>query len=571
MNVNAKGFFNKPENSTNQYTHEEVLSEVVFDKQEPHRICGLWRSPSITVQLFNVDLTYGNTTLIPYPTNNIYVSTYDDDSTNIDNTQKVLNNYTKTQTLNKWQWDALSTTSGKYETDSLTIQEISQEIRISSILTKTIAGKNYNFYSIPNPLSSSFLSGGYSQLRYRDSNTYWGFLYLWSIPMFKTEEECVLYVNDIIDDSTAVNKDEYFDPDADENDENDNDTDASKYDTSKFNEPQVTPMMVKGASNYYCVNVANVNAFVNWLWNDLIKEGSLSDFLLDSITKINGNMYQNITGLRLFPCNIKKHLTSVETTPIVIGRFSTDISVLDGSKYHPKIGSIDYVIPSAYKNFLDYPPYSTGLLYLPFCGLSPLDMNIFQPGKHLYIDAYVDITTGIIDYAVSVDSDEGGKTLIEQHTGTCGIEIPISYDNASNWLSDFVGNSVRTGIASISSKGATSLGEIASDASGALLDSLDTPTSYSVGSPSPSNGLYFPFEPALILRRPVYQRPSSYSSNVGYPCMKSIKPKSLRGYTIMENPVVKYGHSKNSDGDTILPTKNEMDMIYQALTSGVYL
>ena len=570
MDIDAKGFFNKPTSSTNQYVHEENISHVSFDS-EPHRICGLWNMTPPTVQLFTATLTYGKKIQIPYPLRQLYMSKYDDNGNDIPS-QKINQTYKLTQTENNWNWD-LAGVKGYYESGNNTINMQNYEYPLnanSDIKNKKINNVDYKYFAILNPLNSTFLAGDYSQLKYRDSDSNVGFSYSYSIPMFKTENECILYVNDIIDDSSAVNKDSYYDPDADENDENDNDKNASKFEPTPSNTPQVKPTDIQGASNYYCVNVANVNAFVNWLWNDLIKEGSLSDWLLDSITKINGNLYSCITGLRLFPCNISKHLASTEPTGINLGRFTTEFTVIDARSYNPKIGELEYTIPSGYNNFLDYQPYTTGLLYLPFVGFTQLDMTVFQPKSTMKIECYVDITTGVIDYVIYLKTDKG-YSLIEHHSGTCGIEIPMSYDNASNWLQNFVGGAIKDGVNTIGGKGATSLGEMAISATGGLLDSFETPTSYNVGAPSPSNGLYFPFRPHIVIKRPTYSRPKSYSKNVGYPCMKSLKPKSLSGYTVFQNPQLTFGHTENSEGQKVLPTKEEMDMLYQLMTEGVYL
>ena len=404
--------------------------------------------------------------------------------------------------------------------------------------------------------------------KYRDSYTLANWSCVMNLPIFYSEQKAVQFVNGLIDEDQADVPPHDFD--ADENDENDNDTNASKYEPTPPNNPQVRPTDIHGASNYYCVNAANVNAFVNWLWNDLIKEGSLSDWLLDSITKINGNLYSCITGLRLFPCNISKHLAVTETTGINLGRFTTEFQVIDARSYNPKIGELEYTIPSGYNNFLDYQPYTTGLLYLPFVGFTQLDMTVFQPKSTMKIECYVDITTGVIDYVIYLKTDNG-YSLIEHHSGTCGIEIPMSYDNAANWLQNFVGAAIKDGVNTIGGKGATSLGEMAISATGGLLDSFETPTSYNVGAPSPSNGLYFPFRPHIVIKRPTYSRPKSYSKNVGYPCMKSLKPKSLSGYTVFQNPQLTFGHTENSEGQKVLPTKEEMDMLYQLMTEGVYL
>ena len=408
----------------------------------------------------------------------------------------------------------------------------------------------------------------YNEQTYRDSYSIAKWSCVMDLPIFYSEQKAVQFVNGLIDEDQADEPPHDFD--ADENDENDNDTNASKYEPTPPNNPQVRPTDIHGASNYYCVNAANVNAFVNWLWNDLIKEGSLSDWLLDSITKINGNLYSCITGLRLFPCNISKHLAVTENTGINLGRFTTEFQVIDARSYKPKIGELEYTIPSGYNNFLDYQPYTTGLLYLPFVGFTQLDMTVFQPKSTMKIECYVDITTGVIDYVIYLKTDKG-YSLIEHHSGTCGIEIPMSYDNAANWLQNFVGGAIKDGVNTIGGKGATSLGEMAISATGGLLDSFETPTSYNVGAPSPSNGLYFPFRPHIVIKRPTYSRPKSYSKNVGYPCMKSLKPKSLTGYTVFQNPQLTFGHTENSEGQKVLPTKEEMDMLYQLMTEGVYL
>ena len=408
----------------------------------------------------------------------------------------------------------------------------------------------------------------YTIQEYRDSYTIANWSCVMNLPIFYDLGKAVQFVNGLIDEDQADEPPHDFD--ADENDENDNDTNASKYEPTPPNNPQVRPTDIHGASNYYCVNAANVNAFVNWLWNDLIKEGSLSDWLLDSITKINGNLYSCITGLRLFPCNISKHLAVTEPTGINLGRFTTEFTVIDARSYNPKIGELEYTIPAGYNNFLDYQPYTTGLLYLPFVGFTQLDMTVFQPKSTMKIECYVDITTGVIDYVIYLKTEKG-YSLIEHHSGTCGIEIPMSYDNAANWLQNFVGGAIKDGVNTIGGKGATSLGEMAISATGGLLDSFDTPTSYNVGAPSPSNGLYFPFKPHIVIKRPTYSRPKSYSKNVGYPCMKSLKPKSLSGYTVFQNPQLTFGHTENSEGQKVLPTKEEMDLLYQLMTEGVYL
>ena len=544
------------------YYRVNLTSEFEFEEgKKPWRVAGVLNPQPTTLQTYNENLQIdGSYSFYQYPIE-VYMSTLNEDEVSMgDSTRyKTKGIYTRR--------DYRHSFGGNWTEEDNTTDVYTSEYIDASFFSGEVQNKECRWFKIVDIIHAYEYTP--SSAEAYNSKEWFTVSWAENIPFFTSDDDAKLYVNGYIDDSTAFKK--AWDPDDDTNDENDNDTDSSKYDTTPFNNPQVTPMMISGANNYYCVNVANVNAFVQWLWDDLIKEGTLSEWLLDSITKISGNLYSCITGLKLFPCNIKKHLATVANTPLVLGRFSGGFEVIDASSYNCKIGSIEYKIPSGYNNFLDFQPYTTGVLYLPFVGFSQLDMTIFQPGKTMKIDCFVDITTGVIDYAVSLQNDKGGYSLIETHTGTCGINIPLSYDDASNWLQNFVGDSIKGGVNTIMSKGATSLGQIASDASGSLLDSFDTPTSYNVGSPSPCNGLFMPFEPHIVIRRPKYSRPSTYSKNVGYPCMKSYAPKDLSGFTIFQNPQITFGHTKNSEGQKVLPTKEEMDMLYQLMTEGVYL
>ena len=544
------------------YYRVNLTSEFEFEEgKKPWRVAGVLNPQPTTLQTYNENLQIdGSYSFYQYPME-VYMSTLNEDEAPMgDSTSyKTKGIYTRSDYRHSFDgnWTEEDNTTHAYTSASIDAPFFSGEVK----------NKECRWFKIVDIIHAYDDTPGSAEAY--NSKDWFNVSWSENIPFFTSDDDAKLYVNGYIDDSTAFRK--AWDPDADTNDENDNDTDSSKYDTTPFNTPQVTPMMISGANNYYCVNVANVNAFVQWLWDDLIKEGTLSEWLLDSITKISGNLYSCITGLKLFPCNIKKHLATVATTPLVLGRFSGGFEVIDATSYNCKIASIEYKIPSGYNNFLDYQPYTTGVLYLPFVGFSQLDMTIFQPGKTMKIDCFVDITTGVIDYAVSLQNDKGGYSLIETHSGTCGINIPLSYDDASNWLQNFVGDSIKGGVNTIMSKGATSIGQVVSDASGSLLDSFDTPTSYNVGSPSPCNGLFMPFEPHIVIRRPKYSRPSTYSKNVGYPCMKSYAPKDLSGFTIFQNPQITFGHTKNSEGQKVLPTKEEMDMLYQLMTEGIYL
>lgn len=71
--------------------------------------------------------------------------------------------------------------------------------------------------------------------------------------------------------------------------------------------------------------------------------------------------------------------------------------------------------------YLEKAPYCTGIVYLPFVGFVPIDMDIAAYYKNMTIDGAVDILTGDIAYNIRYG---GGK--VSTYNGNCATKIPIS-------------------------------------------------------------------------------------------------------------------------------------------------
>lgn len=441
--------------------------------------------------------------------------------------------------------------------------------------TSIISNKSYDFILIKeSPIIMSILNSAPSSKQGTNSHEWFDWNFSYNIPIFKTTDECVLYVNGLIDESTAILPPPEKD-DNNENDDNGNNNSDDEQNNTPTNIPQVVPWSIKGGANYYTVTSSNIQAFISWLWNDIIKEDNISDFLFNSLTGICNNLYQCITSLILLPVNVKNKLHTVTNTPINLGRYSSQLEVLDASSYHPKIGECSYDFKSKYNNFLDYPPYVSAMVYLPYVGFKPIDLNVFIPktNKHdfstMIIECYVDITTGTVDYMIFRKSEKG-KALVSTFQGTCGITIPMSYDTGSSMLSNMSGNLIKQGISTIATKGANLVGDV-----GNLVGSFDTPSNVNIGAPTPSNGLYYPQNPIVIINRPTYDRPDTYGKNIGYPCFKSYTLRKLSGFTKVINPKLTFGDTKIDIDDNnkkrVFPTETEINEIKELLENGVIL
>ena len=71
--------------------------------------------------------------------------------------------------------------------------------------------------------------------------------------------------------------------------------------------------------------------------------------------------------------------------------------------------------------YLEMAPYATGVIYLPFVGLVPLDMDIVAYYKTIEIVGKIDIITGDIVYKIMYAND-----AVSTYSGNCATKIPVS-------------------------------------------------------------------------------------------------------------------------------------------------
>ena len=79
------------------------------------------------------------------------------------------------------------------------------------------------------------------------------------------------------------------------------------------------------------------------------------------------------------------------------------------------------------QNYLDFEPYTTGTLYLPFVGVVPLDLGICSYNRAMNIGAVIDQYTGDIVYTVSNTSGD----YVSTYSGNFAAEVPISSQHAN--------------------------------------------------------------------------------------------------------------------------------------------
>ena len=166
-------------------------------------------------------------------------------------------------------------------------------------------------------------------------------------------------------------------------------------------------MLANRMISCYGINNDGLNNLASFLW---------SDSFINSLKKLYDSPMQNIIDLSIMPINYSVY----EPGAVKIGNVITDANgdLIDKQFYEIDLGTLE--CSEIWGSALDYAPYTRALLYLPFIGYVPIDINKIM-GTTISIKYHVDIVTG--DCVAFVQSDE---QLILMRNGNMKTHIELS-------------------------------------------------------------------------------------------------------------------------------------------------
>lgn len=215
-------------------------------------------------------------------------------------------------------------------------------------------------------------------------------------------------------------------------------------------------------------------------------------------------------------------------------------------------------------NYLDFEPFTTGILYLPYVGCVPLDLGVCAKSKQIRIKIAIDNYTGDILYKIS---NEAGD-IISTYQGNCSINIPLSSTsyNAAGAIGSgisLIGGLVSTAaaIATKGASGAVSAG-LATTAAGAagLAQSLSVHTQVNGSvSSAVATELSRKVIATVITRLPTETNLKAYKTILGMPYFKVATISSLSGYVQCSDASVGMGG-----------TPGEKDIVNGYVNGGFY-
>ena len=308
-------------------------------------------------------------------------------------------------------------------------------------------------------------------------------------------------------------------------------TDPNNYtDKIDLNKPTLSNVNVFNRS--FAVNANNVKNLADFLWN---ADETKFQEIVKGLALMGENPMNGIIDLRLFPFNVALKNSATRAENIVIGRTDTGVS---GIKLTEKVNSLidlgECTFFTKFKNFLDYEPYTTAQLYIPYIGVVPVSTAEFM-GHRISVKMIVDYTTGAGTAIVFKDD-----IPFIYRNGVVGVSIPMTGNDSASYASTVIGNVVGGAVGGVSSIASGNVGGMVSSAE-KLYSGFATGTNYQEASASsPSVATWQPQHCYFIIDRPILNVPDNYGRTIGFACEKTGKLSDFKGFTVVSNPEINF-------------------------------
>lgn len=155
----------------------------------------------------------------------------------------------------------------------------------------------------------------------------------------------------------------------------------------------------------------------------------------------------------VFPFSLLRLSESPTDSDVTIGYFDVGAQGRVLNYYNRKVieYSIDMSTLTPENNFLDYEPYTTYFMYVPFIGDVPLKYKDID-GCRLLLRYYVDVLSGIALAEISAKKDNYDN-IIFSHSCQLGVPVPMS---ESSVASDLLRGTLSSVVGGLSSMAGTS-------------------------------------------------------------------------------------------------------------------
>ena len=342
------------------------------------------------------------------------------------------------------------------------------------------------------------------------------------------------------------------------------DNESDKMDNPE--NPKLSP--IAAGNNLYAMTINELEQTFNFLW-----DGHNKDIL--GVTVSEANIIDTLCNCFYMPFDILSHDSAhcVEATVTAGGYASKVNSKAIISGYNKRFNFGDIEIDEYYGSYLDYSPFTTVSIYLPYIGFKQLDVSKCM-GKKINVTYSVDFSQGIVTAYISYYY-EGNKQVFAEFSGQIGIPIKVTGKNttaAENAVKDAafaVGGFALAAISvlAVPATGGTSLigtaGAVGAglNAIGKTVNAMTVqPDSISVGNAGAENWLLSPQGCYVHIQRPRTATPENFKDTNGWATRYTGTISEFTGYLECSTVI-----------NTVSATAEEKNQITNLLKQGVYI
>ena len=312
-----------------------------------------------------------------------------------------------------------------------------------------------------------------------------------------------------------------------------------------------------GLITAYHPSIVQLRLLANKLW---------SDNFFQEIKKINNDPMEAVISLHLLPFNVPV----AGSANCKIGNYDSEISMGVIETQFLNISGGSFKVNERFASALDYSPYTSVHIHIPFVGIVPLDIDYVMK-KQLILNYQVDVLTGSAVAMLKCD----GAIL---YTFPCNMAMttPLTSSNHQALYREIIQTSASVGHTIVAGAtggradgGGLTQGAKASVGHGmvsSLESALNTVASkhsevQKSGSLTGVQGILDSYETYLIFHRPIQSLAQNFSHFKGFPCNITYNLSALSGYTEVE-----YAHLEG-----VTATDEEKNEIQMLLQTGVIL
>ena len=312
-----------------------------------------------------------------------------------------------------------------------------------------------------------------------------------------------------------------------------------------------------GLITAYRPSIVQLRLLANKLWSD--------DFI-NEIKKINNDPMEAVISLHQLPF----HVTFSESADCKIGNYNSEISMPVIANQFLNISGGSFTVSERFASALDYSPYTSAHIHIPFVGIVPLDIDYVMK-KTLTLNYQVDVLTGSAVAMLKCDN-----AILYTFPCNMAMTTPLTSSNHQALYREIIQTSASIGhtIVAGATGGRNDGGGLTQGAKAgvghgivsSLESALNTVASkhsevQKSGAITGVQGILDTYETYLIFHRPIQSLAQNFAHFKGFPCNITYTLSSLSGYTEVE-----YAHLEG-----VTATDEEKDEIQMLLQTGVIL